>query len=272
MANEHIEKDRAALGALMEKEVICWSDVQMNGKDADGQPCLKLTMPMDQQKKIYGGERCVISLEGADADSTNPRLRDLVGRNIPFVVTAIDEENGVLLCSRKKAQQKLKATMLQGFSSGQVYEGKVVGFSNYGGYIEVNGITGHIRNSDFSDDHSGIREYMSMGDTLEVRCKEVSPEGYIFWSAVSKRHRKKPLEHDFEVDSLVCGKVVRISDFKQGVGVFVNLQPGIDALCSMPRHVEVQEDARVVIKIESITPGRHATDAPRIRGRVIRNC
>jgi len=52
--------------------------------------------------------------------------------------------------------------------------------------------------------------------------------------------------------------------------VFVNLKTGIDALCSMPREVEIQEGSRVSLKIETITPGQRPTDAPRIRGRILR--
>lgn len=112
-----------------------------------------------------------------------------------------------LVCSRKRAQELLKASMLQGLASGKVYEGEVVGFSRYGGCIEIGGVTGHIRNSDFTDDHSDIREYLKLG---------------------------------------------------------------IDALCSMPRDLEVEEDSRVSIRIESVNPGKNPNDAPRIRGRIIR--
>lgn len=160
--------------------------------------------------------------------------------------------------------------MLQSLQNGNVYEGELTGFSRYGGYIEVNGVTGHIRNSDFTDDHSDIREYLSVGDKVEVRCKEISAEGYIFWEVMTKMRRTKPISHDFEADTVVLGRVARISDFERGVGVFVNLALGIDALCSLPRDLEVEEGSRVSVKIESVTPGRKATDAPRIRGRIIR--
>lgn len=177
------------------------------------------------------GEKCVIYADEADTDSDNPYLMSLMGRRIPFIIMGIDEEGNRLLCSRKKAQDQLKAAMLQGLASGKVYEGELVSFSRYGGYIEVSGVTGHIRNSDFSDDHSDIREYMKVGDKVEVRCKEVSKEGYIFWEALNKVHRTNPLEYDFEEDTIVMGTVVRIADFKRSSGVFVNLQLGIDALC-----------------------------------------
>lgn len=264
------EKDKQGLEYLMENEIICWGEITRLARDADGLSFMETSLPMNQQLRVSGGEKCVIYASEADVDNVNPRLMNLIGRRVPFVVTAVDEDGSLLLCSRKKAQQALKASMLQGLSSGQVYEGVLTGFSRYGGYIEVNGVTGHIRNSDFSDDHSDIREYLKLNDKVEVRCKEVSAEGYIFWEVVSKVHRIKPVEHDFEADTVVLGHVVRISDFKQGIGVFVNLKLGVDALCSLPRDIEIEEGTRVAVKIESVTPGRRATDAPRIRGRIIR--
>lgn len=264
------EKDMSGIENLMSNETICWGEVSRLARDTDGQSYMVTALPMMQQHKVSGGERCVIYASEADADNVNPHLMNLMGRQVPFVITAVDEENNRLLCSRKKAQTALKSAMLQNLASGHVFEGELTGFSRYGGYIEVNGVTGHIRNSDFSDDHSDIREYLSIGDKVEVKCKEISPEGYIFWTVVSKMHRTKPIVHDFEADTVVLGRVVRISDFRQGVGVFVNLSLGIDALCSLPRSIEIEEGSRVSVKIESVTPGRKPTDPPRIRGRIVR--
>ena len=110
-----------------------------------------------------------------------------------------------------------------------------------------------------------------MGDKVEVRCKEISnPDGYIFWEAVNKQHRSRPLDYDYEPDTIVLGTVVRVADFGRSTGVFVNLQLGIDALCPMPRDLEIEENSRVSIKIESVSPGKRPTDPPRIRGRIIR--
>lgn len=264
------KNDQEGLQTMMEKEVICWGEISRLARDVDGQRYMVTELPIMLQYKVHGGERCVIYSDEADADNVNPHLMNLMGRRTPFVVLSIDEENGRLICSRKKAQQILKTSMLQSLQNGSVYEGELTGFSRYGGYIEVNGVTGHIRNSDFTDDHSDIREYLSIGDKVEVRCREISPEGYIFWEVVTKMHRTKPISHDFEADTVVLGTVSRINNFERGVGVFVNLSLGIDALCSLPRDLEVEEGARVSVKIESVTPGRRATDAPRIRGRIIR--
>lgn len=263
------DKDKVGLEDLMAKATICWGEVTRLARDADGQSYMVIILPMMQQHQISGGEKCVIFADEADADNVNPRLINLMGRKVPFIITGFDEEEDRLLCSRKKAQEALKASMLQGLQSGQVYEGRLTGFSQYGGYIEVNGVTGHIRNSDFSEDHSDIREYLKAGDKVEVKCKEISSEGYIFWEVVSKVRRSKPIEHDFERDTIVLGRVARISNFPNSIGVFVNLKLGIDALCPLPRDIEIEEGSRVTMKIETITPGLKPTDPPRIRGHIV---
>lgn len=265
------DTDKNALTELMEKETICWGEVSRLARDADKQSFMTVVLEKNPENGIKeGGEKCVIYASEADSDNNSPYLVGLHGRRIPFVIMAVDEENNRLICSRKRAQELLKTTMLQSLVSRRGYEGEVVSFSRYGGYVEVSGIIGHIRNSDFSEDHSDIKEYMKVGDKLEVRCKEVSKEGYIFWEAVKKVRRTKPLEHDFEKDTIVMGTVVRLADFKRSSGVFVNLQLGIDALCPVPRDIEVEEGSRVSVKIDSITQPENPTAPPRIRGRIIR--
>lgn len=265
------DTDKNALAELMEKEAICWGEVSRLARDPDGQSYMTVILEKNPETGIKaGGEKCAIYATEADSDTNSPYLIALMGRKVPFVVKAIDEDNNRLICSRKRAQELLKTTMLQSLVSRKVYEGEIVSFSRYGGYVEVSGITGHIRNSDFSEDHSDIKEHMKVGDKLEVRCKEVSKEGYIFWEAVKKVRRTKPLEYDFEKDTVVMGTVVRLADFKRSSGVFVNLQLGIDALCPVPRDIEVEEGSRVSVKIDTITQPENPTDPPRIRGRIIR--
>lgn len=266
------ETDMAGIQSLMESETICWGEVNRLARDGDGRSYMSLDMPKMYNHQVAGGERCIIFEDEADDDTEHPKLINLMGRRIPFVVLSVDDDENVLICSRKKAQKHLKASMIQSLQTGTIYEGEVTGFSRFGGFVEVNGVSGHIRNSDLTNDHSDIREYLSIGDTIEVRCKEITPAGSITWDVLTKLHRTQPISHDFEPGIIVLGRVVRLQNFDRGVAVFVNLAVGIDALCPMPREVEVEDGSRVMVKIDTVTPGRKATDAPRIRGRIIRVC
>ena len=271
----NFEKDRQALEKMIENKTICWSIVNQVDRDRSGAngEYMSLSMPKMNDLGVRGDEDCVIYAKEADADNQNFRVINLIGRKIPFVILDVDANNKRLICSRKEAQNILKRDMLQGLASKHIYEGTVVGFSNYGGYIEVNGITGYLRNRDLTEDHSSIQEHLKLGDKLNVRCKEITQEdGYIYWEAIIKVRRSQPLEYTFKVGSVVVGRVVRISDFKQGIGVFVNLQTGIDALCPVPRELEIEENVKVAVRIEQIMPGPNRNAAPHIRGRIIRVC
>ncbi|MBR2896030.1 MAG: S1 RNA-binding domain-containing protein [Oscillospiraceae bacterium] len=260
---------------LIENETVCWAEVARLAHTKKKEHYLMLTMPRMLDHGIKGGERCVIFDRESDHDAKSldqarSRLLPLLGRKVPFVVLEVDEENGWLICSRRRAQELLKKQMERPLKDGHVFEGEVTGFSDYGAFIDVNGVAGYIRNGDFSDDHSGVQEFFSVGDKMEVRCKEFTDDGAIFLEVVKKYRRDKPIEHDFEPKSIVMGKVTRINTFAQGVGVFVNLKLGIDALCSVPRDLEVEEGSRVLVKIDTIVPGKQDTDPPRIRGKIIR--
>ncbi len=269
----HFEKDQEALSGMIEKETICWGTVSQVDRDETGSEYAILNMSKMNDLGVRGDEVCVIYAQEADASNENYHVINLIGRKIPFIVLDVDVKNERLICSRKEAQNALKRDMLQGLASGHIYEGTVVGFNNYGGYIEVNGVSGYLRNRDLTEDHSDIREHLKIGDKLDVRCKEISAEsGYLYWEAVIKVRRSQPLKYTFKVGSIVMGRVVRISDFKQGVGVFVNLQTGIDVLCPVPRELEIEDGVNVAVKIEQIVPNPRANAAPRIRGRIIRMC
>ena len=102
-----MEKDLNGLQTMMEKEVICWGDISRLARDADGQSYMVTELPLMNQYRVSGGERCIIFSCDADSDNVNPYLMNLMGRRVPFVVTSIDEENDRLICSRKRAQQLL---------------------------------------------------------------------------------------------------------------------------------------------------------------------
>ena len=135
MSNHIMEKDMQNLEALMQNETICWGEVTRLARDDDGQGYMVVEMPAMSQHGISGGERVVIYDSAADADSARPHLMNLMGRRIPFVVTAAEPDRERLIGSRKKAQTALKLVMMQDLANGRIYEGTVTGFSRCGAYI-----------------------------------------------------------------------------------------------------------------------------------------
>ncbi len=112
---------------------------------------------------------------------------------------------------------------------GQVVSGEVRRFTNFGAFINVNGIDGLVHVSQISWLHvKHPKDYLNIGDVIDVKIidmnreqgrlslsiKQLSPEP---WSVIQDKYGE---------DSVVLGKVVKINDF----GAFIELEPGIDGL------------------------------------------
>jgi len=215
-----------------------------------------------------------ISVEDLDADTDRPNPSRLIGMRVPFVVTGVDEETGSLICSRKIAQQLTKMQMLPALSAGQPFEGTITGFTDFGCFVDVNGVVGLLRNADYSTDHSRINERYKIGDRIMVKCRNVSADERhrVTWEAVTKYHRTTPYECDLEPSAIVLGRVIDIKNFPQSQAVFVRLEDNqaLDVLCSMPEDLEIEKNVGVVVRISSVDRGNSEFDRPRIRGRILR--
>ena len=239
----------------------------------DGQPQhIPVSVPLAVQgtQSIPG----MIPLEEMDAETDRPNPTRLVSMRIPFVIVCADDEAGVLICSRKRAQLLVKTQMLGDFAKGEAFEGVVTGFTDFGAFVDVNGVSGLLRNADYSTDHSRVNERYKIGDKINVKCKSVSKDerARITWEAVTKYHRTTPYECDLEPSAIVLGRIIDIKNFPQSMAVFVRLEDNqeLDVLCSMPVDLEIEKGVQVVVRISSVEPGATPFDRPRIRGRILR--
>ncbi len=112
---------------------------------------------------------------------------------------------------------------------GDIVKGEVKRFTDFGAFVEVNGVDGLVHLSQISWNHvKKAQDYLKAGDIIDVKIidmdrenkklslsiKELTPEP---WSNINEKYPE---------DSIVLGKVVRLNDF----GAFVELEPGIDGL------------------------------------------
>jgi len=215
-----------------------------------------------------------ISLEEMDADTDRPNPSRLINMRISFIVLGADDESGTLKCSRKAAQILTKVQMLSAFANGEAFEGVITGFTDFGAFVDVNGVSGLLRNADYSTDHSRINERYRVGDHINVKCKSISKDERrrISWEAVTKYHRTTPYICDLEPSAIVLGRIIDIKNFAQSTGVFVRLEDNqeLDILCSMPVDMEIEKNVPVVVYINSVEPGQNPCDRPRIRGKILR--
>lgn len=229
--------------------------------------------PQSMETRLKLGDesvRVVIMAEDAGPDHSGSLLR-YVGRTVPFVLTRMDGD--IVYGSRALALDALKASMLQALSDGKPFTGTIVKLTAYGAYVEVNGVPGLLRNTNATADHSEIGEHLKEGDQVSVVCRDIDAQGRINWKLHgSLLRRSEPIELDFAEDTVIVGDISGITSFRNsaGVGVFVRVAKGVDALCAMPEF-EVVRGQQVAVRILRILPDvNDPNGAPKVRGKILR--
>jgi len=261
------------IAAAIAEERIFYATVTRIVPEKENQP---LTVPVQVPLTVRGSQSVpgLIFADELDMDTESTNYSNLVGMRIPFVVKGVDEEKNVLICSRKGGQKKMKEAMMGSLEKGAVFEGVISGFTNFGAFVEVNGVVGLLRNADYSSDHSRVSERYKIGDHISVKCKSIGKDGRqrISWETVTKYHRTTPFECDLEAGALVLGRVIDIKNLPMSLAVFVRLEEnkGLDVLCSMPTELEIEKGVSVVVRVTSVDPGETEFARPRLRGRIMR--
>ena len=206
--------------------------------------------------------RGIIKKEDVDYEVEWNSLVGFIGRKVYFMVTEVDEENDIVYCSRKLAQEKMAPDVIERMATGEPINATISGLVNYGAYMEIDGIYAMLKNSDFSDDHVPVRDVHKVGDTIQVRFKSVSESDRVSVESVDKYILESVLKFDsFERDQVVLGKVNGVKSW----GAYVTIAPGLDALCPIPETGEIEEGTKVSFRIMQVRE-----DEKRIRGKILR--
>lgn len=208
------------------------------------------------------GVKGVIVREEVDAEHNWKSLVGFVGREINFVVKDIDKENNIIFCSRKEAQEKIKQTIIQRLADNEVFPAQIVNILNYGAYVEIDGVTGLLKNSDFAEDYTTIRDVLKIGDKVNVKLKKISSNNKLIFEAVEKYKNPTILNLDmFERDQVILGVIRSVKPW----GCYVCIAPNLDALCPIPPTGEIEENMKVSIKITQVDK-----ENKRVRGKILR--
>jgi small subunit ribosomal protein S1 len=208
------------------------------------------------------GVKGIIVREEVDLEVNWKSLVGFLGREVSFVVKEIDKDKGVVICSRKDAQEILKGSIIERLTEGEVFNAQVINILKYGAYVEIEGVTGLLKNVDFAEDYTTIGEVLKVGDTVNVKLKKVSANGRLIFEAVEKYKNPTIMEFSmFERDQVVLGVVRNVKPW----GVYVCIAPGIDALCPIPGTGEIEEGMKVSFRITQVRP-----EEKRVRGKIVR--
>lgn len=209
------------------------------------------------------GVRGIIKKEDLDYEVNWRSLVPFIGKEIFFVPKSLDEEQDIVYCSRKEAQELMRDGIIERLESGEEIEAVMTGSTDYGAYLEIDGIYCMLKNRDFGDSHVPVRDVLSEGDTIKIKLLRIGTKsGRITVEAVEKYNLPKS-NHliDFKENQVVVGKVNTVKPW----GVFVTIASGFDALCSIPPTIEVEEGIDVAMKIVQVDE-----DKSRVKGKILK--
>jgi (E)-4-hydroxy-3-methyl-but-2-enyl pyrophosphate reductase len=111
----------------------------------------------------------------------------------------------------------------------QVVEGVVRRISNFGAFVEINGVDGLLHSSEMSwNKINNPNQLLKVGEKIQVYILDIDKENKKLSLSIKKLSENpwNNIKEKYPVGNVVLGKVVRFAKF----GAFVELEPGVDGL------------------------------------------
>ena len=153
--------------------------------------------------------------------------------SIPLRVISLSERNKNIIVSRRavieEERQKRREKVLQQLESGEIKEGIVKNITDFGAFIEIDGVDGLLHITDMSWGRIyHPSQMLSVGETLKVMILDVDRKNERL-SLGLKQMTENPwdnIEERYPVGTKTKGKVVNIMDY----GAFIEIERGVDGL------------------------------------------
>lgn len=158
---------------------------------------------------------------------------EFIGQTLSVKVSRVDMKRGkavfshkiVLIEERQKALEKIWSSI----NVGDIVEGKVMRFTDYGAFVDIGGVDGLLHISEISwGKLKHPQEVLEIGQVINVKILSMNAEkGKV--SLGLKQTIPEPwsvIDENYQVGQIVKGKVVQIKEY----GCFVELEPGLDGL------------------------------------------
>lgn len=240
-------------------------------KAMDNKTVLTALVKMVQYNETLKSDILVVDIDGTmgiilredlDLEFEWKSLVGFLGRDVNFTIKSIDKEKNFMFCSRREAQEIKKNEIVGKLAEGAVFNAQVVSILKYGAYIDIDGVSGLLKNSDFADDYTSIGEVLKVGDTVNVKLRKISSSGKLVFEATEKHKSPTIMEFNmFERDQVVLGVIRNIKPW----GAYVCIAPGLDALCPIPGTGELEEGMKVSFRITQVQD-----EDKRVRGKIVR--
>lgn len=203
-----------------------------------------------EYKEVYG----FIPLSQL-SDHYVENAEEFVGQTMEVRVSRVDQRRNRAVFSHKmflnEEREKLIAEIWEKLNVGDIVEGTVMRFTDYGAFVDIGGIDGLLHISEISwGKLKHPQEVLSIGDKINVKVLSMNAEkGKI--SLGLKQTTPEPwsiIDEKYEVGQVIEGKVLQIKEY----GAFVELEPGLDGLV----HISEVAHKRVGNIADELTVGQ----------------
>jgi small subunit ribosomal protein S1 len=173
-------------------------------------------------------------LPASQIDVTTPKnLQQYVGNTYEFKVVKINQERQNIVLSRRELieaeRTARRGKLLAEMTPGDIRKGKVKNITDFGAFIDLDGIDGLLHITDMSWGRiAHPSDVLKVGQDLDVVVLDVNKEKERV-SLGLKQKMANPwdnIEGKFPVGTKVKGKVVNLVPY----GAFVELEPGVEGL------------------------------------------
>lgn len=180
---------------------------------------------------------------------------EFLGQDMDVKVIRVDAKRNRAVFSRKivlvEEKRKAVAEIWNNLNVGDVVEGKVMRFTDYGAFVDIGGLDGLLHISEISwGKLKHPEEVLNIGDIINVKILSLNEEkGKI--SLGLKQTKPEPwslVGTEYQVGDVIKGKIVQLKEY----GAFVEIEAGLDGLV----HISEIANKRVENVADELTIGQ----------------
>ena len=173
-------------------------------------------------------------LPSSQIDVVPPRdLNALIGQKLEFKIVKLNSERQNIVLSRRELIEEeragKRAEILENMTPGVVIKGKVKNITDFGAFIDLDGLDGLLHITDMSWGRiNHPSEMVTVGEEVDVVVLDINKEKERV-SLGLKQKTQNPwelIESKYPVNTKIKGRVVNLVSY----GAFVELEPGVEGL------------------------------------------
>src|SRR3954465_13054870 len=173
-------------------------------------------------------------LPASQVDIIPPKnLNTFVGNSYDFKVVKINQDRQNIVLSRRELieqeRTERRSKLLSEMMPGDIRKGVVKNITDFGAFIDLDGMDGLLHITDMSWGRIGHpSEMLKQGEEIEVMIIDINREKERV-SLGLKQTKNNPwdnIDHKFPAGSKIHGKVVNLVPY----GAFIELEPGVEGL------------------------------------------